>query len=247
MAKNLRKLWVKAKRQLEIAIPARQCIGLEGQLSGLIPEDLMEIDDEENKVDPPIFDKEAEKVAVKEKERLRIKKEREEEIEQRKIREEKSKIKEENERGGESQGKKSREIKEEDEWEINQKNKARLQTTIKNENEKGGVTIKREDTKKEINQFKKNLPSATTISSAKALNPTQFEDNPTIDIETRIEPPSLSLELEDGMDDKKALKTALEASWQYLTEIDTFNAFAAPVCCPNVTFFFLSALWQPSS
>ena len=86
-----------------------------------------------------------------------------------------------------------------------------------------------------LNKYKPSATSATTISSAKALNPTQFEDNPTIDIETRIEPPSLSLELEDGMDDKKALKTALEASWQYLTEIDTFNAFAAPVCCPNVT------------
>ena len=78
--------------------------------------------------------------------------------------------------------------------------------------------------------YKPSVTSAISTSSAQALHPLQSEINPTVEAVSRIQPAFLSLELEDSMDDRKALKTALEASWQYLTEIDTFNAFAAPVC-----------------
>ena len=219
MAKNLRISWMKAKRQLEIAIPARQCIGTEGHLTESIQEDLMEIEDGDNKRSILTVDREAEKVAEKEKEKLRIKKEREEEIEQKKIKEKESRIKEEKVIRGELQEAETSDLKNE-KGERNQK---------KREREKEEEDFKIEGAKNQMKDLKRNLATAMSTSSAQALHPLQSEINPTVEAVSRIQPASLSLELDDSMDDKKALKTALEASWQYLTEIDTFNAFAAPV------------------
>ena len=211
---------MKAKRQLEIAIPARQCIGTEDHLTESIQEDWVEIEDADNKRNILTVDREAEKVAEKEKEKLRIKKEREEEMEQKKIKERESKIKEENVIRGGLQGAETSDLKDE-KGERNQK---------KREREKEGEDFEIEDAKNQIKDLKRNLVTAISTSSIKAPNTLKSEVNPTVEAVSRIQPASLSLELEDSMDDKKALKTALEASWQYLTEIDTFNAFAAPVC-----------------
>ena len=211
---------MKAKRQLEIAIPARLCIGTEDHLTESIQEDWVKIEDADNKRNILTVDREAEKVAEKEKEKLRIKKEREEEMEQKKIKERESKIKEENVIRGGLQGAETSDLKDE-KGERNQK---------KREREKEGEDFEIEDAKNQIKDLKRNLVTAISTSSIKAPNTLKSEVNPTVEAVSRIQPASLSLELEDSMDDKKALKTALEASWQYLTEIDTFNAFAAPVC-----------------